>query len=242
MSNWVNSNFYTGFSTGGHTDDTWTNLVNAGSANGTVNADPCPSDYRLPTVNDWLEVIPYSAYAGLYEVTNTGANDKTDAAELALHPTTNQVTIKTGPSSYLGAGDVNGFRTVFGVKTIEGRKYAYRWRYYATNLTTPTDAYLEISCMPVLSTDATGIATTVATYDDTLWSEMNGVEVRLFPATGCQGTDGLSYYRGTFGNYWSSSAYNATSGWYMHFSNLGLAINTPNRTEAEAIRCVAAQK
>ena len=230
-----NQSHYVWHTEKGHPKDVWTSLVNY-SGGVTVNSDPCPKGFRIPTVNDWLTVTPGTIDAGTFEPTK----NITISTEIEL-PDANQVTIKTGPSSYKGIADGTSYKTIFGIKTINGEKFAYRWRYYATNLASPADAYLEICCMPVLFTDATGTATTVALYKaDTDWSEANGVVIRYFPAAGYrQFGDGTGLMHSNSGYYWSSSAFNEDRGWFWGLSSVGINYSSNPRTYGFSIRCVA---
>ena len=64
--------------------------------------------------------------------------------------------------------------------------------------------------------------------------------LHFFPASGYRHNQtGAPNTRGANAYYWSSSAATATSGWRMRFDSGNVTVNNPNRTEGDAVRCVA---
>ena len=60
-----------------------------------------------------------------------------------------------------------------------------------------------------------------------------------FSAVGNRGVNGVLYYSGTFGRYWSSTQLNSTDGYYMRFVNSKVdPFVSYNKASGYNVRCV----
>ena len=80
------------------------------------------------------------------------------------------------------------------------------------------------------------------------WTQRNGVSGRLFgtapnqlflPAAGHRSTGGSLWTVGNWGCYWSSSANDACSGWWLNFCSVSSAVHASNRAVGFSVRCVS---
>ena len=73
------------------------------------------------------------------------------------------------------------------------------------------------------------------------WIDWNGPwnsGLKLHAAGYLNNSNGSLTYRGSNGTYWTSTLYDATTGWYLFFGSINVAMSNSNRACGYSVRCV----
>lgn len=232
----------------GHWNDTWYSITgkatDGGQTSGAYKGDPCPTGYRLPTVEEILEIMPVNSTAGNYTTANTGNFAAETTTAYTASGTTTEGTktfvTSTAPAYYKSLNGKD--KVLVGIKKQgTSSAYALKWEYIGTGTNvsakgadeSKADTYLKITSIPVTANVAIdSVAKT--TFN---WSAA-AATTRFFPAAGFRRFNGMPQGRGDAGVYWTSTAKDHESAYYFCFDN-AVTVSGWYRTLALSVRCVA---